>query len=125
MNIPQGHQAVMPYLMLKNASGFIGFCRKVFAAELHFVRYRDSSETVIMHAEVLINGGTVMFCEATEAWEPHTANMFVYVPDADEACLLAQEAGAQLVMEPEDKEYGRSGGVKDPFGNTWWITSVK
>jgi hypothetical protein len=27
-------------------------------------------------------------------------------------------------MPPADQSYGRSAGVNDPFGNTWWITSV-
>ncbi|WP_431200968.1 hypothetical protein ACQ86K_30970 [Mucilaginibacter sp. P19] len=26
-------------------------------------------------------------------------------------------------MPPADQPYGRSAGVKDPFGNTWWITN--
>ena len=28
-----------------------------------------------------------------------------------------------VVMEIENKDYGRTGGVKDPFGNTWWIVA--
>ena len=33
MNIPTGHQAVMPYLMMENAAGFIDFIKAVFDAE--------------------------------------------------------------------------------------------
>ena len=40
---------------------------------------------------------------------------------ADEKAL---QAGATSVMPPADQDYGRSCGVKDPCGNTWWITSV-
>ena len=36
----------------------------------------------------------------------------------------ALEMGASYIMEPADMEYGRSCGVKDPFGNVWWITSL-
>ena len=32
MTIPEGYQAVMPYLILKNAEGFIDFTEKVFNA---------------------------------------------------------------------------------------------
>ena len=35
MNIPEGHQAVMPYLMLDDAAGFIQFIKDVFDAEIH------------------------------------------------------------------------------------------
>jgi uncharacterized glyoxalase superfamily protein PhnB len=29
------------------------------------------------------------------------------------------------VKEITNESYGRGGGIKDPFGNTWWITAVK
>jgi PhnB protein len=29
------------------------------------------------------------------------------------------------VLPLSDQNYGRSGGVKDPAGNIWWITSVQ
>jgi uncharacterized glyoxalase superfamily protein PhnB len=50
--------------------------------------------------------------------------MFVYVADADVTFDKAIKAGSTTVMEIADLEYGRSGGVTDPFGNVWWITSV-
>ncbi|MBL0912211.1 MAG: VOC family protein [Bacteroidia bacterium] len=124
MNIPEGHQAIMPYLMLRNAPDFIRFCKDVFGAELNYIAHRDESRAIIMHAELDISGGTVMFCDATEDWPPQTANMFVYVSDADKTFRLAVNSGAAVIQEPADKEYGRSCGVTDPFGNTWWITSV-
>ena len=50
-------------------------------------------------------------------------NMFLYVDDADAAVKQALDAGAKLITEVEDKPYGRSGGVQDPYGLKWWITS--
>jgi PhnB protein len=36
------------------------------------------------------------------------------------------EAGAEEVAPPEDKPYGeRVAGVKDSFGNTWWIATYQ
>ena len=35
----------------------------------------------------------------------------------------ADAAGAKLVTPVADQQYGRSGGVEDPFGLTWWITT--
>ena len=38
----------------------------------------------------------------------------------------AVKAGGKTVMEPIDMFYGdRSGGVKDPSGNTWFIATHK
>ena len=53
------------------------------------------------------------------------AGLFIYVEDADETYKKAIEEGATVVTTLSDQAYGRSGGVKDPFGNTWWITAAK
>jgi len=121
MNIPEGHQAVMPYLMLDDAAGFIEFIKDVFGAEITQQSIRDG---VVGHCEASIGGSTIMFSNTREQWKAATANMFVYVSDADEAYEKAMMAGANNVMEIADLDYGRSGGVADPFGNVWWITSI-
>ena len=41
MNIPKGYQAVMPYLMMEDAAGFIEFTKGVFDAELTHHSMRD------------------------------------------------------------------------------------
>jgi PhnB protein len=124
MEIPKVHQAIMPYLMLKNAAGFIDFTQTVFNADAGMKRLRDDVET-IMHAEMMISGYTIMFCEASDQWAVANANLFIYVDDADITYKLAIENGATTVMPLSDQDYGRTCGVTDPFGNTWWITSVK
>jgi PhnB protein len=55
------------------------------------------------------------------------AMFYLYVPDCDAVYRRALAAGAKSVSEPTDHPYGdRSGGVIDPFGNTWYIaTHVK
>ena len=56
--------------------------------------------------------------------EPTPTSLYLYVPDADAVYRRAIEAGGVSVMEPADQFYGdRSGGVKDPVGNTWWIAT--
>lgn len=121
MNIPEGHQALMPYLMLDDAAGFIQFIKDVFDAEITQQGMRDD---VVGHCEARIGGSTIMFSNTRDQWTAATANMFVYVTDADATFEKALKAGSTTVMELADLEYGRSGGVTDPFGNVWWITSV-
>jgi uncharacterized glyoxalase superfamily protein PhnB len=123
MNIPKGHQAVMPYLMLQNAHRFIEFTKHVFDAEKTLEMHREDGIT-IMHAEINIAGSTIMFSESTEEFPVQNANMFVYVDDADATYEKAISFNAITLRAPQDESYGRSCGVKDPFGNTWWITSV-
>ena len=121
MEIPKGHQAVMPYLMREDAAKFIEFTKNVFDAELTFKGERDGE---IGHCEININGSTIMFSNSRGDWKPATANMFVYVDSADARYEKAVAAGSETVMPPADQDYGRSCGVTDPFGNVWWITSV-
>jgi len=83
------------------------------------------SKNVIMHSEIVIGGCTIMFADATEEFPPRTAGFFIYVENADETHKKAVAEGGVAVSKVEDHAYGRSGGVHDPFGNVWWITSVK
>ena len=122
LKIPEGYQQVMPYLIIKNAQAFFEFTQKVFGATERYKAMRD--ETLIMHAEISIGGSVIMFADATEIYTERTAGMFMYVDDCDAVYKSSIENGATSVMEPADQSYGRSGGICDPFGNTWWLTSV-
>lgn len=125
MNIPKHNQTVMPYLIVKNAANFIRFTQNVFGAvENEKVRFMRDDKT-IMHSEIMIGDSTIMFADSTEKFEPHTAGLFIYVENADETCKKAIDEGATTIMELSDQSYGRTCGVTDPFGNVWWITSVK
>lgn len=123
MNIPKEHQRLMPYFILKGAEKFINFTTAVFGAEL-IARHQQEGGEGIMHAEIRIGETVIMFAEATEQWPPQTGSIFIYVENADSTYATALREGAVAVMEPADKGYGRSGGVKDPTGVTWWITSL-
>lgn len=124
MNIPKIHQAVMPYLIVNDASKLIDFAKKVFGATLSFHQLRDDTKQ-IRHAEIQIDECTIMLADATEEFKQQAANLFIYVDDADTAYASALDNGATNLMELSDQEYGRTCGVTDPVGNVWWITSVK
>jgi PhnB protein len=124
MKIPDNHQAVMPYLILNNAAAFLEFTGKVFHSVANDIIYKEDHKT-IMHAEITISGSTIMFAQATTQYPAQTAGLFIYVEDADETFASAVQNGARVILALEDKAYGRSGGIQDPSGNTWWITSSK
>lgn len=123
VKIPNGHQAVMPYLMLDGAGKFSDFVTGVLNGKITSIQKREGEDR-IMHSEVEINGSTIMFCDSNEKWPASPANLFVYVNNADDTYKKALEKGATSVMEPADQDYGRSCGIADPCGNIWWITSV-
>lgn len=123
MNIPKNHQVVMPYLVLNDALKFIEFTKNVFnATELQAPLLREDG--TVQHAEITLHTSTIMVTDKTKDWKVKTANLFVYVPNADESFKKATEEGATVLMELSNQNYGRTCGVQDPFGNTWWITSV-
>jgi uncharacterized glyoxalase superfamily protein PhnB len=122
MKIPDGYEVVMPYLILKNASAFIDFTKKVFNAELTFRILRD--ENLVRHAEIKIGGSPIMLADCTDKFGPREATLMVYVDNTDETYKKAIDEGAEIITELSNQEYGRTGGITDPFGITWWITSV-
>lgn len=123
LNIPEGYQQVMPYLIVPGAARFFDFMQKVFGAREKMTTMRDVH--TIMHAELWIGESTIMYADSTDQYPPSTAGLFVYVEDADATYAKALAEGATSVQEPVDQHYGRSAGIKDPVGNTWWLTSNK
>lgn len=121
VNIPQGYQQVMPYLIVPNASQFFEFLQQVFDAKQKLVEMRN--ETTILHAEAVIGDSTLMYTDSTEEHSPCPAGMFIWVDNCDAVYQQALDAGATSIMEPATMNYGRASGVRDNFGNRWWITA--
>jgi uncharacterized glyoxalase superfamily protein PhnB len=118
--IPSGYHTVTPYLRVRRASEFIEFLKAAFdAKETHRSLAPDGS---IMHADVLIGDSHVMLTDGNEHFAALPGSNFLYVPDVDATYGSAIAAGATSMMEPADQFYGdRTAGVRDPFGNEWWI----
>ena len=118
---PEGYQTVTPYLAVKDAAGLIDFLKQAFGAEETLRMPR--ADGGVAHAEVKIGDSMVMLGEPTES-EVMPATMHLYVEDADSVYRRALQAGATSLREPENMFYGdRSAGVKDRFGNQWWIAT--
>ena len=123
MELQNGHQTVMPYLVIPNAIEFYDFVERVFDGK-DLGRFLNDDQS-LMHGEVNIGGSTIMFGNSSDQWSAQPAGLYINVEDADKTYQKALDNGATAVMEMSDKDYGRTGGVKDPFGNTWWITASK
>ena len=112
---------MIPYLIIPNALKFDDFVEKVFNGR-ETAKFLNDDQS-LMHGEVNIGESTIMFGNCRDEWQPQPAGLYVSVDKADDTFQKALDNGATVVMEMQDKEYGRTGGVKDPFGNTWWIVS--
>jgi len=123
--MPDGYHSVTPYLTVRGADKVIDFLKKAFGAEVSHepIKRPDGS---IMHAQLLIGDSRVMIAEENEMAKATPATLYLYVANADSAYQRAIKAGGTSVMEPTDMFYGdRSGGVKDPSGNSWFIATHK
>jgi PhnB protein len=120
--IPDGYHTVTPYLLVEDAAGLIPFLEQAFGATV-LERY-ESPDGRLAHASLQIGDSRVMMGQAAAEWPAMPAMLHLYVEDADAVFRRAVEAGARSIREPEDQFYGdRSGGVADPAGNQWWIST--
>lgn len=122
-HIRHGFGAVRPYLY--GDYELPSFLETVFGSreiERHEVPGKRQAhvEVELGDAVVIIEaGGTPVYGESP------TASVYVYIEDVDAAYARAMDAGAISVETPSDKPYGeRSCGIRDPSGNTWWISSL-
>lgn len=125
MKIPSQYTQLMPYLILKNAAGFKQFMQTVFGAEDQLTV--PNPDGAVMHGELRIGDAVVMYAEASDQFPVMNAGMYLHVDDCDASYAKALATGATVVpgQEPSDKSYGRACGVKDAFGNTWWLTEAR
>ena len=119
---PEGLRSIQPYLHLREAHKMIPFLETVFGAEALGVH--KSPEGAVLHATIRIGNATLEIDEAHGEFQPKPCHLHVYVPDTDAAYARALEAGATSVEMPQDKPYGdRSAGIKDAWGNSWFIAT--
>jgi PhnB protein len=120
---PESYNSVSVYIVAENAQQVLDFLKKTFDASP--LRRFDSPDGKIMHAEVRINDTVVMIANAGGAYPAFPVWLHVYVPDAQATYKKALAAGGFSVQEPVHKpgDPDLRGGVKDPCGNTWWIST--
>ena len=120
--IPDGYHTVTPYLIVAGAAELIEFAKRAFGAK---ERFRSSGpDGTIMHAEIQIGDSVVMVSDGSPDHPPKPAMLHLYVEDVDAVYRDALAAGGEPLREPEDQFYGdRSGGVRDAFGNQWWLAT--
>lgn len=119
MKLPEHYSPVMPYFVVSEADAFIDFISTVFnAVEMLRVDHPDGS---VMHCEYTINGGTIMFAQASDEWPPFPCATYIVTKDVDGLYAKGLSSGAKGNQEPGERGYGRSAGFIDSWGNQWWL----
>jgi len=119
---PEGLNDVNVYMHPLRAEPVINFLKRAFGAR-EIGKYA-SPDGVVHHAEIRVGDSVVEMGEAQGKYPPMPTMFYLYVPDCDAVYQRALQAGATSIAEPADQPYGdRSGGVKDAFGNQWYIAT--
>jgi PhnB protein len=130
--IPEGYEAAIPYLCVKNGSDAIDFYRRAFGA-IEKYRMEDPSGK-IGHAEMRIGDAVILLADEYPemgALGPQSIGgspvaIQLYVEDVDAVAERAMAAGAKVLRPVEDQFYGdRAGQFEDPFGHKWWLSTRK
>lgn len=128
--IRPGFPTASPYLIFKDAAKALAFYEKAFGATV-ITRFTNDGGAVV-HAEFRIGDSTFMmtsenpsypWMRGAESLGDSPVQLFLYVDDVDTRFQRALDAGATEVMALADQVYGRSGGLKDPFGLVWWLST--
>jgi PhnB protein len=118
----EGAPTVQPYLHPRRAAPVVDFLKRAFGAKE--LGRHTSPEGVVQHTTLKIGDAAMEMSEAEGRYQPMPSTFYLYVPDVDAAYRRALEAGATSTGEPADQPYGaRGAGVKDAFGNQWYIAA--
>src|SRR4051794_6020219 len=112
---------ITPCLRYRDPAAALDWLEKAFGFE-RVADYRDDGGAVV-HAELAYGTGMVMVSpDRDDDFGPKagTGWSYIVVEDADAHYARAKEAGAEIVRELEDQDYGsRDYSARDPEGNSW------
>ena len=135
---PAGWPRISPGVYYRDALAMLDWLPRAFGFT---VQVKVVEEGRLVHSQLTYGDGLVMVGEelageqarfGTQRLSPasagcNTQNLMVYVDDVDAHCAAARAAGATIVAEPEDHDYGegywcdRAYGATDPEGHLWWF----
>jgi uncharacterized glyoxalase superfamily protein PhnB len=116
-------QTIYPVLTYDDAHAAIDFLEKAFGCERQAVHEGENGG--VSHAELRCGSVFVMLSSTSEGDPVYNqgagrTSVYVAVDDPDPRFERARSAGAEVVMEPTDQDYGsRDFTVRDPEGNLW------
>ncbi|MCW5580375.1 MAG: VOC family protein [Luteimonas sp.] len=123
---------IIPCLRYRDAPAAIDWLCEAFGFERHAV-YADGG--IVHHAQLVFGNGMIMLGSAQTAseWGSHlvqpadiagrqTQSPCVIVGDVDAHYARAKAAGAGIVIDIADQDYGGRGyACRDPEGYLWWF----
>ena len=120
--------AITPYLYYEDVGAALKFLAKAFGFRKFGRPMRRGGK--INHAAMKLGDDVVMMgCPPTDYRNPKrlgqaTQSLYINVEDVDKHFVRARKAGATILEEPGDTEYGhRRYGAEDPEGHQWYFAA--
>ncbi len=118
---------IIPCLQYRDGHGAIAWLERAFGFVKH-VAY-DGEDGQVAHAELRLGEAFIMLGSNENPvfnWKSPrdagyvTQSVYIVVEDPDALCRRAREAGAEIVRNLEDTDYGsREFSARDPEGHLW------
>jgi uncharacterized glyoxalase superfamily protein PhnB len=119
--------AITPYLYYKDVNGALKFLAKAFGFRRYGARTLGP-DGKINHAAMRLGDDLIMMGRPPSRYRnpkqlgQATQSLYINVKDVDKHFKRAKKAGASVLEEPADTEYGhRRYGVTDPEGHEWYF----
>ncbi len=122
--MPETLNGAFPIVPYREPWAAVAWLKRAFGAQANVLSPSDPSEP-FGHAEILVGSGVVMISdtgkrEASAFCLPGPVVVYVVVEDPDALHTHAVAAGAQIVMDLTDQDYGsREFAARDLEGNVW------
>ncbi len=120
---------IIPTMRYARAATMIDWLCDTFGFERHLVV--EDGNGGIAHAQLVLGNAMIMLgSEADDAFGAlqrtrqrlggTTQSPYIVVAEVDTLCARARAAGAEIIMEPKDEDYGgRVFSCRDPEGHLW------
>ncbi|PCI38156.1 MAG: glyoxalase [Thiotrichales bacterium] len=127
--IPDGCNAVMPYIVIDDAAAAIEFYTKALGAK-QGMSLPNPTGKGIMYAEIQIGTSRIMLGEPCPQYSGKSAktlggspiSFYVYVEDVEAAFKKAKDAGMTVEKDIKDMFWGdRMGTLNDKFNMQWTL----
>ena len=127
----EGGGVVVPILRYQDALAAIKWLCAAFGFQEHLVVADEENPKIIHHAQLVYGTGMVMLSSAgiSDAGisdfdnfldKNQKQNIYMIVPSADDHYAQAKKAGAEILLDITDQDYGGRGYTcRDVEGNIW------
>ncbi len=119
--------AITPYLLYEDVGDALKFLAKAFGFRKYGAQMRGA-DGKINHAAMQLGDDLIMMGRPAHGYRnpkrlgQATQSLYINVEDVDKHYERARKAGAAILEEPKDTEYGhRRYGAEDPEGHQWYF----